>query len=176
MGQEIIKKWIAITNMFKPYKYKKSFIWLKYRDKNEGKMMTLKKVFALLVALPFSLVGCAGLGPNAAYYIGTTSFQYDPSYSAYMTKLNGKEIGGGFGGGMNTSEVKLGPQIITWRDAKTGQNHTAKNQVILTRDQLKGKKYLAAHLYPDDTVEITTSNDWPEPTEKGLKWLKQLQH
>ena len=75
---------------------------------------------------------------------------------------------------MNTSPVKLGAQVITWKDAKTGQLHRAKNQVILTKDQLKGKKYLAAHLYPDDTVEITTSNDIPDPTKKGDAWYDQL--
>ncbi|EXC24204.1 hypothetical protein J536_3873, partial [Acinetobacter sp. 809848] len=30
------------------------------------------------------------------------------------------------------------------------------------------------HLYPDDTVEITTSNNWPIPTEKGIKWMHDL--
>jgi len=47
-------------------------------------------------------------------------------------------------------------------------------QVIITRAQLKAKKYLAAHIYLDNTVEIITSNDWPSPTEKGEKWLEQL--
>lgn len=37
-------------------------------------------------------------------------------------------------------------------------------------------KYLAVHLYPDDTVEVTTSNNWPNPTEKGIKWLNQLKN
>ncbi|MNI86938.1 hypothetical protein D3C73_1440790 [compost metagenome] len=77
---------------------------------------------------------------------------------------------------MNTSPVKIGPQTITWKDAKTGEIHSAKNQVIITKEQLKGKKYLAAHLYPDDTVEVTTSNNWPNPTEKGTKWLNQLKN
>jgi hypothetical protein len=46
--------------------------------------------------------------------------------------------------------------------------------VVITREQLKGMKYLAAHLYPDDTVEITTDNMIPDPTDKGMEWNKRL--
>ena len=136
--------------------------------------MNLKKLLLLPIGLIVSAAGCAGIGPNATYYMGTTSFHYDPSYSPYMVKLNGIEIGGG--GGMNTSAVKLGPQDIKWKDAKTGEIHTAKNQVTLTKNELKGMKYLAVHLYPDDTIEFTTSNAWPDSTEKGLKWREKLRN
>ncbi|MDD9316370.1 MULTISPECIES: hypothetical protein [Acinetobacter] len=136
--------------------------------------MNLKKFLLLPISFVFSAAGCAGIGPNATYYMGTTSFHYDPSYNAYMVKLNGHEIGGGFGGGMNTSPVKFGPQVITWEESNSDKLHRAKNQVTLTKEDLKGMKYLAVHLYPDDTVEVTTSNNWPNPTEKGIKWLNQL--
>ncbi|WP_218078809.1 hypothetical protein, partial [Enterobacter sp. IF2SW-P2] len=62
--------------------------------------MSLKKILLLPISLMMSAAGCAGIGPNATYYMGTTSFQYFTSYHAYMTELNGEEIGGGFGGGM----------------------------------------------------------------------------
>jgi hypothetical protein len=48
--------------------------------------------------LALSTAGCAGIGPNATYYMATTSFNYDPTYTSYMVRLNGHEIGGGFGG------------------------------------------------------------------------------
>ncbi|WP_151715901.1 hypothetical protein [Acinetobacter sp. TUM15071] len=137
--------------------------------------MNLKKLVLLPISLVFSAVGCAGIGPNATYYMGTTSFHYDPSYSPYMVKLNGSEIGGG-GGGMNTSPVKIGLQEIKWEESNSYKLHQAKNQVTLTKKDLNGMKYLAVHLYPDDTVEITTSNNWPNPTEKGVKWLNQLKN
>lgn len=35
-------------------------------------------------------------------------------------------------------------------------------------------KYLVVHLYPDDTIEIITSLNWPNPTEKGLKWQERI--
>ncbi|NUG02086.1 hypothetical protein [Acinetobacter oleivorans] len=138
--------------------------------------MSLKKLLLLPISLVFSAAGCAGIGPNTTYYMGTTSFKYDPTYVSYMVKLNNHEIGGGFGGGMNTSQVKVGPQVITWEESNSDKLHQAKNQVTLTKEDLKGMKYLAVHLYPDDTVEITTSNNWPNPTEKGLKWQEQIRN
>lgn len=136
--------------------------------------MNLKKLAAFLVAVPVSLAGCVGIGPNATYYMGTTSFNYDPRYTSYMVKLNDSRIGGGFGSGTNVAPIKVGSQIVTWKDTKTGEVHKSKNQVIISKEQLKGKKYLAAHLYPDDTVEITTSNKLPDPTKKGMKWREQI--
>ena len=136
-------------------------------------MINLKKLLLLPIGLIVSAAGCAGIGPNATYYMGTTSFHYDPSYSPYMVKLNGIEIGGG-GGGMNTSAVKLGPQEIKWEESNSDKFHQAKNQVTLTKDDLKGMKYLAVHIYPDDTIEIKTSNNLPDPTDKGLKWREQI--
>ncbi|MGQ1137446.1 hypothetical protein ACT43S_01820 [Acinetobacter baumannii] len=128
----------------------------------------------LIFGLIFSLVGCVSLGSNAIYDMATTSFNYEPSYTSYMVELNGSEIGGGFGGGTNTSSVKIGPQIVTWGETNSKRKHVAKNQVLLTKEQLKGKKYLAVHIYPDDTVEISTSNDWPEPIQKGLDWRTEI--
>ncbi|EHU1360594.1 TPA: hypothetical protein ACHKB2_001510 [Acinetobacter baumannii] len=130
--------------------------------------------FFLILGLIFSLVGCVSFGPNATYYMGTTSFDYDPSYNSYMLMMNGSEIGGGFGNSIATKPIKVGEQVITWGESNSKKKHTAKNQVIITKEQLKGKKYLAVHLYPDDTVEITTSNNWPDPTEKGMKWMHEL--
>ena len=130
--------------------------------------MKFKKILLLPVSLALSIAGCAGIGPNATYYMATTSFNYNPNYTSYMVKLNGHEMGAGFGGGISTIPVKLGNQKITWKDTKTGELHTAKNQVVITKEQVKGMKYWAAHLYPDDTVEITSSNNIPDPTEEGL--------
>ncbi|GEK43213.1 hypothetical protein AJO04nite_04710 [Acinetobacter johnsonii] len=91
----------------------------------------------LIPVLIFSLIGCTSIGPNATYYMGIVSFNYNPAYASYMVKLNGTEIGGGYGRSMNTSPVKVGTQIVTWRDAKTGQVHNATNEVSLTKKTLK---------------------------------------
>ena len=102
--------------------------------------MNLKKLLLLPIGLVVSAAGCAGIGPNATYYMGTTSFNYDTSYSPYMVKLNGMEIGGG-GGGMNTSAVKLGPQLITWGESNSKKKASSKkspyvNQRGLTRHEI----------------------------------------
>ncbi len=52
--------------------------------------------------------------------------------------------------------------------------HTAINVPILTSEEIKGKKYLAVHLYPDDSVEITLSNELPRATKKGLEWRAKI--
>lgn len=57
--------------------------------------MNMIKRMLLSISLIFSVAECAGVGPNTRYYIDTTSFHYDPSYSPYMLKLNRSEIGDG---------------------------------------------------------------------------------
>ncbi len=61
--------------------------------------MVLKKILLLPMSLMLSMAGCASFGPNATYYMGTTSFNYNPAYTSYDVTLNGYEIGAGFGGG-----------------------------------------------------------------------------
>ena len=136
--------------------------------------MKFKSKLMMPISLAISLAGCVGLGPHKIYYMGTTSFNYNPAYTSYMVELNGSGIGGGFGGGMNTSPVKLGPQVVTWQESNSDRLHKAKNIVVLRREDLKNKHYLAVHLYPDDTIEITSSENWPQATEKGLAWHEQI--
>lgn len=101
--------------------------------------MILNKILLLPMSLMLSMAGCASFGPNATYNMGTTSFNYSLDYTSYMVKLNGHEIGAGFGGGMSTEPVKIGPQVITWEESASDKIHKAKNQVIITKAQLKGK-------------------------------------
>ncbi|NWK75887.1 hypothetical protein HYG93_16800 [Acinetobacter sp. SwsAc6] len=137
-------------------------------------MSKLTKMMLLPVSLTLGLAGCMGIGPNKTYVLTTTSFNYDPSYRTYMVKMNGEEMGGGFGGATKRSAVILGPQIITWGEDNSTRKHQAINVVNLTKDDLKNKRYLSVHLYPDDSVEIVTSENGPRPTSKGLKWRDTL--
>ncbi|NHB57553.1 hypothetical protein [Acinetobacter shaoyimingii] len=127
----------------------------------------------LVFAFVLGLVGCQNFNVNSTYYLGTTSVNYNPSYNTYDVKLNNRLIGGALGS-MNTSAVTTGLQNVTWKDAKTGESHAAKNQVFLNKKDIVGQKYLVVHLYPDDTIEIVTSLNWPIPTQKGLKWRSEL--
>ena len=136
-------------------------------------MRKFKKMI-LPVSLIFGLAGCMGIGPNKTYVLTTTSFNYDPSYRPYMVKVNGHEVGGGYGSATMRSAVILGPQIITWEEDNSDREHKAINIVHLSKEDLKNKRYLAVHLYPDDSVEITMSNDLPDPTKKGIDWENKL--
>ncbi|RLL40427.1 hypothetical protein D9K79_14115 [Acinetobacter cumulans] len=136
-------------------------------------MRKFKKMI-LPVSLTLGLAGCVGIGPNKTYVLTTTSFNYDPSYRPYMVKVNGYEVGGGYGSATMRSAVRLGPQIITWGEDNSKRKHKAINVVNLTKDDLKNKRYLSVHLYPDDSVEIVTAENGPRPTQKGIDWENKL--
>lgn len=138
-------------------------------------MNALKKIIMLPVTLVLGLVGCS-TGSGKTYVLTTTSFGYDPRYSPYIVQLNGEELGGGFGAATKRSAVITGPQYIKWGEGNSPKKHVAVNIPHLTKEDLKGKSYLAVHLYPDDTVEITLTEgrNMPNATKKGLDWEKKL--
>ncbi|UUS65329.1 MULTISPECIES: hypothetical protein [unclassified Acinetobacter] len=136
--------------------------------------MNIFKIIILPVSLALSTIGCAGV--KTSYMMATTSFNYSPHYSDYMLKVNGEEIGGGFGKAISTNKIHVGKQEIVWGETNSENIHFSKNEIFLNKAELRNKKYLAAHIYPDDTVEIITSNNLPVPTEKGLKWLNKLKN
>ncbi len=106
--------------------------------------MSLKKILLLPVSLMLSAAGCAGICPNATYYMATTSFKYDPRYTDYMMEVNGSEIGGGFGKAISTNPIKVGEQIITWKDANTGEKHAAKKSGNYYERTVKRKKIFSS--------------------------------
>lgn len=71
-------------------------------------------------------------------------------------------------------ELQLGPKIVTWtldgpngapRNGETVQN---KNALELSRNRMvPGAKFLAVHIYPDDTVELITSAQFPHASARG---------
>ncbi len=105
-------------------------------------MSKLTKMMLLPVSLTLGLAGCMGIGPNKTYVLTTTSFNYDPSYRAYMVKMNGEEMGGGFGGGTKRSALILGSQNIAWGEDNSKRKHQAINAVNLTKEDLKNKRNL----------------------------------
>ena len=137
-------------------------------------MSKLTKMMLLPMSLTLGLAGCMGIGPNKTYVLTTTSFNYDPSYRPYMVKVNGYEVGGGYGSASMRSAVIIGPQIITWGEDNSTRKHQAINIVHLSKEELKNKRYLSVHLYPDDSVEIVTSENGPRPTQKGIDWENKL--
>ena len=103
-----------------------------------------------------------------------------PIFDVY---LNGTDIGvaGPFGGGgglMTGVAVPLGRQVVSWRlggpEGMPGNGDTvkAKNQPTLPVPDPK-KTYLGVYIYPDNTVEITPSQYWPETTARGSKLYQE---
>ena len=137
-------------------------------------MNILKKIVLLPISLAMGLGGCSA-GAAKTYILTTTSYGYDPNYIPYIVKVNGEEIGGGLGTATKRSAVIVGPQYVTWRQTNIRKQHVAKNVPHLTNEDLKWKSYLAVHLYPDDTVEITLSaENTPDATKKGLEVRSRL--
>ncbi|WP_334135478.1 hypothetical protein [Acinetobacter schindleri] len=138
-------------------------------------MNIFKKIVMLPVSLALGLVGCSS-GSSKTYILTTTSFGYDPRYRPYIIQVNGEEVGGGFGAATKRSAVITGPQYIKWGEGNSYKEHIAKNVPHLTKEDLKGKSYLAVHLYPDDTVEITLTKgrNMPDATKKGLEVRSKL--
>ena len=110
-------------------------------------MSKLTKMMLLPVSLTLGLAGCMGIGPNKTYVLTTTSFNYDPSYRAYMVKMNGEEMGGGFGGGTKRSALILGSQNIAWGEDNSKRKHQAINAVNLTKEDLKNKRNLKCCIF-----------------------------
>lgn len=109
-------------------------------------------------------------GREAAYFdVSTISYIDHP---VFEVKLNGTEVGSGGGALMTGVAVPLGPQVVSWRDAGTGETFRATNQPALTRPDSK-LTYLGVHIYPDNTVELVPSQFWPERTERGEEILRQ---
>jgi hypothetical protein len=104
---------------------------------------------------------------------------FDVNLKSYLDRpifdvhLNGVDIGvasgpphAGNGAVMTGVAVPLGPQVLTWRDAGTGESLKAANQPVLTRPPSE-KRYLGVHIYPDNTFELVPESYWPERTERG---------
>jgi hypothetical protein len=83
------------------------------------------------------------------------------------------------GGGMITGVIfELGPKKVTWR--LDGPENTPRNgDTIINKNPLRldtviqGAKYLGVHIYPDDTVELTTSISTPDWNPRGVAMARE---
>ena len=93
------------------------------------------------------------------------------------------EVSGAYpetGGGTITGvRFKLGPKRVTWRLSgppgapRNGETVESANQVALD-DIVPGARYLAVHIYPDDTVELLTSVQRPRASPRGEKEIARM--
>jgi len=83
------------------------------------------------------------------------------------------------GGGIFTGvPFALGPKKVTWRlDGPKGtprNGETVANKNPLRLDSVvQGAKFLGVHIYPDDTVELTTSVGVPDRTPRGITMAQE---
>jgi hypothetical protein len=76
-------------------------------------------------------------------------------------------------------EFTLGVKRVTWRldgpkgAPRNGEKVVNKNHLELN-EIVSGARYLGLHIYPDDTVELTTSVGRPDFTARGLKLVAKL--
>lgn len=83
------------------------------------------------------------------------------------------------GGAITGVRFTLGPKRITWRldgppgAPRNGETVESANQVTLD-DVVPGARYLAVHIYPDDTVELLTSVQRPRVSPRGEKEITRM--
>jgi len=78
--------------------------------------------------------------------------------------------------------IPFGPQTLTWRLGgprnmeRNGETVTAKNPLNLTPDLIPADtRYLAVHVYADETAELTFAEYLPDPTSRGAKILLEAE-
>lgn len=133
----------------------------------------------------FFLAACE---KNRRTNIDISLFNYS-NYEIFDVFMNGTDFGVAPAHGFNGSNavmlgqsIILGPQKITWRIAgplgmpRNGETITAKNIPVINEIP-KDKKWLALHIYGDDTVEITFSDGSPDElrTARGIKIIEALE-
>jgi hypothetical protein len=95
----------------------------------------------------------------------------------FDVRVNGFDIGGSSeypitgGGSMVGVSFKLGPQKISWRYTDTGVTVIAKNSPVLDKGRPEDE-YLAVHVLPDDTAELTLSPAYPDFLPRGVELAK----
>lgn len=117
---------------------------------------------------------------RATLNISLYSYLDRPIFEVYV---NGKDFGvapaQGFYGSnsiMLAQSIALGPQKVTWTLGgpegmpRNGEVIIAKNTPVL-KDIPDGAKWLALHIYDDDTIEFTFSKGAPDELDsaRGLK-------
>lgn len=123
------------------------------------------------------LSACEAKPMNAYLNISIFSYLDKPIFDVYVNKTDfGEAPAQGFYGSnavMLNQPITLGPQKVTWRFADTGKTVTAKNTPEL-KEIPSGVKWIALHIYADDTVELAFSKGTPDElsTVRGQKIIE----
>lgn len=154
---------------------------------NQSRRKILGNLVALSLFYPLAACGKGNLFMEKEVFMDVVVFNYT-SRPIFEVLLNHRIDGGGpaYGGGRNAIVVgvpiPLGPQTLTWRlggprgMAHNGETVTVKNSLTLTREQIPSDAaYLAIHIYPDSTAELTFDHYLPSPTPRGQQILNEAE-
>jgi hypothetical protein len=132
-----------------------------------------RTVFIGALGLIF-LPACEAKPMTAHLNISIFSYLDRPIFDVYMNKTDFMGAAAhafyGSNGVMLSQPITLGPQKVTWRFADSGETATAKNVPEL-KEIPPGVKWIALHIYADDTVELAFSKGTPDElsTVRGQK-------
>lgn len=132
----------------------------------------------------FTISACEAQKMPKTVVLDMVLFSYldRPIFDAF---LNGKGGDSTFGdpeaaGGSTITgvSVPLGPQRVTWRldgpegMSRNGELVVARNVPLLTEVPPKAR-FIAVHIYPDDTVELLLSEHYPRPSARGEQEIEK---
>lgn len=140
----------------------------------QAALLLLRRVSGML-AIVFSLSACSSTRRVVSLDVVTFNYLNRPILDVYIDGKSGDsstaypQTGGSTIAGV---KLQLGPKLVTWKldgkrgMARNGETVTARNALEL-QDVPKDAVFLAIHIYPDETVELITSQHYPRKTEKG---------
>src|SRR5690349_7496067 len=127
---------------------------------NQSRRKVLSNLAGLSLLYPLAACGKGNLLMKKEVVMDVVVFHYT-NRPIFEVLLNNRVDGGGppYGGGnaiVVGVTIPLGPQSLTWRDAGSGKTFTVTNSLNLEREQIPADAaYLAIHIYPDGTAELT---------------------
>ena len=133
-----------------------------------------KILAALLVFIPMTACGA----PKMSVTLDLVFFNYldRPIFDAFVDGKGGDSArpypatGGSTISGVT---LALGPKKVSWRlDGPKGTPRNGEMVIARNTTELTGipddARYLAVHIYPDETVELIVTRHYPRASEKGI--------
>lgn len=129
-----------------------------------------------LGALLFVVVSCKAKATNVTLDMVVFSYLDRPIFDIFVNGKGGDSSGAypqTGGSTISGVEFTVGPQKVTWvltgpkGTPHNGETVVAKNLPML--QPLPDARYLAVHIYKDNTVELVTSKFYPDESPRGAK-------
>ena len=105
------------------------------------------------------------------------SYLIRPRFDVFVSGRGGHSSGvyPQTGGGTITGVgLPVGPQKVTWRFSDTGEKVSAKNMPQV-KDVPRESIFLAVYIYPDDTVELVSSQNYPRHSSLGEAMISEME-